>query len=161
MTLLSLEYIEELRLKHQRAPHERIMQKALADAVTTFIHGPRATEIAQQITHILFNDSVKTTEEWAGMMDEEMLHTLSLELPTTVWPSSTFLDIADLTSLLTAANIFTSKREAREVILAGGVQINGKIVADPQMPTNTPTWQANKYLLVQKGKKKHYLILVQ
>ena len=53
-TFIPRETIEDLEVKHQEAPHQRLLQKTLADEVTKMVHGEVALEEAQQASEILF-----------------------------------------------------------------------------------------------------------
>ena len=65
--------------------------------------------------------------------------------------------------LLTEATkglIFTSKGEARRLIQGGGMSINKEKINSPDIPVGFALLN-NKYILVQKGKKNYYLIIVE
>lgn len=56
--------------------------------------------------------------------------------------------------------IFPSKGECRKMVQGGGVSLNKEKVADPQRAVTADDLIAGKYLLVQKGKKNYYLVIV-
>ncbi|MGB1243431.1 MAG: tyrosine--tRNA ligase, partial [Chitinophagales bacterium] len=60
-TLLDRETIEALEVEHNEAPHRRILQKRLAQEVTTMLHGAEAYDIAIQASQILFGKGTKQT----------------------------------------------------------------------------------------------------
>ena len=62
--------------------------------------------------------------------------------------------------MLTDAGIFTSKGEAKKMILSGGVSINRKKVDDPKIIPTKDMLLHDKFLLLQKGKKSYYLFEV-
>ena len=57
--------------------------------------------------------------------------------------------------------VFPSKGECRKMVQGGGVALNKEKVADPMRPVGESDLIAGKYLLVQKGKKNYYLIIVE
>ncbi|MDE7005397.1 MAG: tyrosine--tRNA ligase, partial [Alistipes sp.] len=59
------------------------------------------------------------------------------------------------------AQVFPSKGECRKMVQGGGVALNKEKVADPMRPVVESDLIAGKYLLVQKGKKNYYLIIVE
>jgi tyrosyl-tRNA synthetase len=59
------------------------------------------------------------------------------------------------------APIFPSKGELRKLIQGGGISLNKEKVTDPYQAVSTANLIAGKYLLVQKGKKNYYLIIVE
>ncbi len=61
----------------------------------------------------------------------------------------------DIVSFLAETNIFASKGEARKTIQGGGVSINRKKIDNIQLVVDTSLLLHDKYLLVQKGKKKY------
>jgi tyrosyl-tRNA synthetase len=66
----------------------------------------------------------------------------------------------DLIQFLTDTAIFPSKGEAKKMLQAGGIAINKiKIASDKNIVELTDLLQ-NKYILVQKGKKNYYLVIV-
>ncbi|MGY6484727.1 tyrosine--tRNA ligase, partial [Vibrio parahaemolyticus] len=58
-TFLSHEEIEELAQKVETQPEKREAQRALARAVTEFVHGKEAMEEAEKISQILFSGDIK------------------------------------------------------------------------------------------------------
>ena len=65
---------------------------------------------------------------------------------------------AELLNVLVEAKIFPSKGEARKMIQQGGLSINRNKINDPAFKIGTEILLHNKYLLIQKGKKHHYLL---
>lgn len=59
------------------------------------------------------------------------------------------------------SNIFPSKGELRKLIQGGGVSLNKEKVQDPQRAMTEEDLIAGKYLLVQRGKKNYYLVIVE
>ena len=62
--------------------------------------------------------------------------------------------------LTSFTNVFPSKGEARKMVQANGVSIN-KDKAAETMVIGTGDLLANKYILVQKGKKNYYLVIAE
>ena len=65
---------------------------------------------------------------------------------------------AELLNVLVEAKIFPSKGEARKMIQQGGLSINRNKISDPAFRLGTELLLHNKYVLIQKGKKHHYLL---
>ena len=57
--------------------------------------------------------------------------------------------------------IFPSKGECRKMVQGGGVSLNKEKVADAMRPVTDADLIAGKYLLVQRGKKNYYLVIVE
>ena len=67
---------------------------------------------------------------------------------------------AKLIDVLTAAKVFSSKREARQMVQQGGLYIGDTAVSDAEMQLSPEMFDADKSLLVRKGKKKYYRLLI-
>lgn len=159
-TLKSREEIETLEKEHEEAPHLRLLQKALAEDVTSRVHSKEELEKAIHASKILFGKSA--TEE-INLIDEETLLSVFEGVPKIDISKTALASVAspiDLLSDLTQGKIFTSKGEARRMIQGGGVSINKvKIQNLSEMPEIKML--QNKYILIQKGKKNYYLIEIK
>ncbi len=154
-TLLPQTEIETLIATHAEAPHQRMLQKKLAEEVTTFVHGRSAYDFAIKATDILFGNA---TSQALESLDEEQLLQIMEGVPTAEFKLDTITNGYDLLTLLTEANVFASKGEARKMLQGGGISINKqKIPADKTLLNNEDLLQ-NKYLLIQKGKKNYHFI---
>lgn len=157
-TLLSKEEIEKLEAEHAEAPHLRIMQKALAKDVTIRVHSEKDYDIAVKASEILFGKG--TLEVLQGMSDTDILAVFD-GVPQT---SITLADfefsptVTDLVSVITNAEIYPSKGEARRAIQGNALSINKTKIADPNHPASFDLLNG-KYLLVGKGKKNHLIIV--
>jgi tyrosyl-tRNA synthetase len=158
-TLKSKEEIEALENEHNKAPHLRILQKALAEDVTARVHSKEALENAVRASGILFGKS--TTEE-LKTIDEITLLSVFEGVPRINITREALLSSAtvlDLLSETTHGKIFPSKGEARRTIQGGGVSINKVKLNGPDQAVDFGLLQ-EKYVLVQKGKKHYYLLEV-
>ncbi len=153
-TLLSQEEIEALEAEHAAAPHLRILQKALAKDVTTRVHSAEATAAAISASQVLFGGGDLSSLDEATLLDvfAGVPHLRVLRDEMTELNAVTFL------SDFTLHKIFPSKGEARKLIQAGGVSINRHKVTSPDAPVAALQHLANKYLVVQKGKKNYFLV---
>ena len=151
--------IDGLIEEHQKAPHERKLQKELAKEITVRVHSQADLDMAVKASNILFGNSV--TEDLESL-DETTLLSLFEGVPQATLSKSDLDNCATLVDLLseaTAGTIFASKGEARRMIQAGGGSINKLKLSDPNQKPAFNLLQ-NKYLLAQKGKKNYYLINV-
>ena len=153
-TLLSQAEIEALEAEHAMAPHLRTLQKALAQDVTTRVHSAAATEAAIAASQVLFGGGNLASLDEATLLDVfagvPHLRVLRADLPN--------LNAATLLSDTTQHQIFPSKGEAKKMIQAGGVSINREKVASPDASVAALTYLADKYLVVQKGRRNFFLI---
>lgn len=157
-SLKEREEIEALISEHREAPHQRLLQRTLAEELTERVHSKQDLETAIKASSILFG---KSTTEDLESLDEKTLLQVFEGVPQTEVSKS---DVAgnDVTTFLsdTTQNIiFKSKGEARKMIQGGGVSINKTKVEAPDQEVNYSLLQ-DKYLLAQRGKKNYYLIKV-
>ncbi len=154
-TLLPKEEIEGLSNAHRQDPAKRLLQKKLAEEVTSFIHGKEELEKAMQTTEKLFSGNA--AENIRELNEQELLQ--SLEGVALFEVTADRLETGiDLTSLLAETQIFPSKGEARKMIVGGGVSINKEKMSDANTHIDKSFLLHGKYILVQKGKKNFYLI---
>lgn len=152
-TFLSKETIEQLTLEHDANPAARILQKSLAKELTIFVHGEEA-----------YNDAIITTEKLFSAQNASV-DTLSVEdlenmsgIVKIDFPKANLTEDLDIVSFLADTKILPSKGEARKMVQNGGVSINREKVADIAAKMNSFTLLHDQYLLIQKGKKNHFLL---
>ena len=156
-TLLDRETIEKLIAEHDEAPHLRALQKRLAEEVTTMIHSREEYEKAIEATQILFGQA---TSEALHRLDEQTLLQVFDGVPQfKVSKEELGCSFIDLCAEKCA--IFPSKGECRKMIQGGGVSLNKEKVSDIQRVVTAEDLIAEKYILVQRGKKNYYLVIVE
>jgi len=153
-TFLSKEEIEEALSQHRQTPHERILQKLLAQEVTQMVHGNEEYEKAAGASQILFGQG---TSDMLRQWDEATFLSVFEGVPQFDIQSADLP--ADLMELLAVqTNIFPSKGECRKMILGGGLSLNKDKVTTIDLQVDNSMLLQGKYLLVQKGKKNYYII---
>jgi tyrosyl-tRNA synthetase len=152
-TFLTKEEIGEIEKIHLNNPSDRILQKKLAEEVTRFVHGEDGLLSAIETTKRLFEQIEKPAEEMSleDLESLEGIEKINFQL-------SQFKKEIDLISFLSETRIFPSKGEARKMIAGGGVRINRKKVISADLPLDESLLLHGKFLLVQKGKKNHFLV---
>ncbi|MBC7383552.1 MAG: tyrosine--tRNA ligase [Bacteroidia bacterium] len=157
-TLMKQAEIVTLEKDHIAAPHLRILQKALARDITVRVHSEREYETAVDASSILFGNG---TAEAFAKLDEETFLDIFEGVPQFNLESSVLengLPIIDL--LAEQTHIFPSKGEARKMLLGGGVSINKEKVSDVNLVVGNANLINNKYMILQKGKRNFYLIIL-
>jgi len=159
-TLKSRDEVEQLEKEHNEAPNLRILQKALAEDITTRVHSKEELDKAIHASQILFGKSA--TNE-INNIDEDTLLSVFEGVPKITITKSEMeatTNPIEFLSEITKGEIFPSKGEARRMIQGGGVSINKtKIENLDEMPPLKKL--QDKYVLVQKGKKNYYLIEIE
>ena len=152
-TFLSQAEISTLLHQHQSDPGARLLQKALAQHVTVFVHGDEGYQKALADTEKMFSNQSAS----ADSLSEEDLQ--SLEGVARFDYASGRLGV-DVVTFLAESGIIASKSEARKLIQGGGISINRKKVEDVKQSIDTSALLHDKYILVQKGKKSYYLVTI-
>ncbi|HAX93274.1 MAG TPA: tyrosine--tRNA ligase [Bacteroidales bacterium] len=157
-TLLDRTVIEDLTKAHGEAPHERILQKRLAEEMTVMVHSREDYEAAVEASQILFG---KGTTESLKRMNESTFLSVFEGVPVfdiSMEVIGRGVSAADLCAEHSA--VFASKGELRRLVQGGGMSINKVRIDNPDMIIGADMLLNNKYLLVQKGKKNYYLLRV-
>ena len=157
-TLLGREEIDSLINAHIAAPHERILQKKLAEELTVMIHSKADYDAAVDASQILFG---KGTAETLHKMDEKTLLSVFDGVPSFEISKSQLGDLNFASLCVDATTIFPSKGELRRMIQGGGVSLNKQKVDNMDLPITSDMLLNGKYLLVQKGKKNYNLVTVK
>jgi tyrosyl-tRNA synthetase len=152
-TFLEKEIIEKLISDHKTDPAQRILQKKLAEEVTKFVHGEKGYKEAVETTQKIFANQTAPAESLSLGDIESMSGLEKFDFALEKIKAG-----IDIISFLAETKIFPSKGEARKTIQGGGVSVNRKKVEDLQQVIDLSTLLHEKYILVQKGKRNHYLV---
>jgi tyrosyl-tRNA synthetase len=157
-TVLGRDEIDNLILEHNKAPHERLLQKRLAEEVTVTVHSRIEYEGAVEASQILFG---KGTTESLKKMNENTFLSVFEGVP--VFDISMDIVANGVTIIDLCAEhsqIFSSKGELRRLVQGGGLSLNKTKIENPDFLVSREMLLNNKYLLIQKGKKNYSLIRV-
>ena len=157
-TFLPKEEVEALVAEHAQAPHLRVLQKRLAKEITIMVHSEQDYEMAVEASNILFGNA---TSDSLKKLDEETLLAVFDGVPTFEVSKEVVLGKKLMDVLTDDAAVFASKGEMRKLIQNGGFAVNKEKVADLELTLNTENLLNEKYLLVQKGKKNYYLLILK
>lgn len=154
-TFLSKEAIEALVKEHQEAPHLRLLQKRLAEEVTTFVHSKEDYENAVKASEILFS---KTFNEDIRTLNESLFLDVFEGVPQAELKASELEDGLDMIAALAdKTNFLASNSEARRALKENAVAVNkNKVTADYKL--TTADLINDKYVVLNKGKKNTYII---
>ncbi|HTL82217.1 MAG TPA: tyrosine--tRNA ligase [Bacteroidia bacterium] len=159
-TLKSQEEIEKLEAEHRAEPHLRKLQKAIAEDITTRVHGKDALNAVVGITALFMaKDAVAQMEAMDDSAFTKMVSdagTNAVEIPAAEFANG--INIIDI--LHARTKMFESNGDAMKMIKGNGVSLNKVKVTDPKMVVNTSNLIKGKYLLVQKGKNDYCLVQI-
>jgi tyrosyl-tRNA synthetase len=154
-TLLDKLTIEELIAEHSAAPESRTLQKKLAECITSFVHGKEEFEAAQKTTEQLFGKGEEI--DLSTLSEQELLNAME-GVPVHTLTSAQLTAGMDIVSFLAETGIFPSKGEARKMVQGGGISINKEKQSEQSYVLGAQNIVGGKYIVVQKGKKNHYLV---
>ncbi len=158
-TSLAKEEIDSLIAEHDQRPELRALQKRLAQEITVMVHSQQDYEVAVEASSILFG---KATKEALLRLDEQTLLDVFDGVPHFEVPKQAFEAGVKAIELATDhAPVFPSKGEMRKLAQGGGVSINKEKLADASQVLTAADLLDGKYLLVQQGKKKYFLIIAK
>lgn len=156
-TLKTKEEIESLEASHAEAPHLRVLQRALAEDITTRVHGESALHAAIAASNILFG---KSTSEDLKQLNERDFFSVFEGVPTVTMSLSEFGEgISIVDALAGKTGFLSSNSEARRELKANAISVNKEKVDENFMLT-TEHLINNRYALLGKGKKNNYVLVV-
>ena len=141
LTFLPMEEVHRLCDVEGAAINEA--KKVLAYEVTKLVHGEEEARKAQEATEALFGGAANNLAN---------VPTIEITADETT---------AKVIDVLTAAKVFSSKREARQMINQGGLTVGEAVLTDPESALSADLFDADKSLLIRKGKKKYFRLVVK
>jgi tyrosyl-tRNA synthetase len=157
-TLKSKEEIEALEAQHAEAPHLRVLQKAIAEDITTRVHGAAALQTAIAASNILFG---KSTAEDLRSLSEKDFFAVFEGVPQASVSISDFQNGLSIVEALAAKTGFLSSNgEARRELKANAISVNKEKVAEDYI-LSTNDLINDRYVLLGKGKKNNYILRVE
>jgi tyrosyl-tRNA synthetase len=158
-TSLEKETIDALVTVHQQDPGQRVLQKRLAKEVTIMVHSEEDYNAAVEASGILFGNN---THDALMKLDEDTLLAVFEGVPQFEVERGLFTEGVKAVDLFAEhSKVFASKGEMRKLVQGGGVSMNKeKLAAFDQLVTEKDLLNG-KYLLVQRGKKNYFLLLVK
>lgn len=157
-TFLSKEEIETLIAEHKEAPHQRALQKRLAEEVTVWVHSREEYETAVKASQILFGKG--TSETLRSLSNRDLLSVFEGVPQFTMDKAALAEGLGVLDLLAEATEVFASKGEVRRSIKGNALAINNEKVAADDVIITTADLLNDRILWVRNGKKNNYLILV-
>lgn len=152
MTLLPVEEIDELVAAHEEAPARREGQRALAEAVTTLVHGPDEARAAAEAATILFGGDPRAASP-------EALAAVAAEVPTAALEAGEDLGAGvELAPVLVRAGLVASLSDARRQLAQGGVSVNGEKAA-PERRLEAGDVLHGRWILLRRGRKEWAVVL--
>lgn len=156
-TFLTQEDINAILAKHAEAPHLRLLQKRLAEEITTMVHSKIDFENAEKASQILFS---KTFKEDIQTIDEATFLDVFEGVPQFEISQSEFNEGLDMIGALAAKSGFLSSNgEARRALKENAISVNKEKVKEDYMLSSQDLINKS-YIILNKGRKNTYIIKV-
>lgn len=153
-TLKSLEEIENLEKDHKDNPGSRILQKSLAEDVTSFVHSKEEFQRARNNSEVLFSKEKSLRE-----IESQDFESLFFDIPQFDIPKEALqMEITDIVINYSKGEIFSSKGDLSRTIKEGGFYINKEKFDTNNQKKLGNLLIHNKYIVIQKGKKNYFLL---
>ena len=157
-TFLDKETIDALITEHNEDSGRKVLQKRLAKEVTMLVHGEEALEKALKATQMLFG---KTTSEDLKQLDKQTFIDVFEGVPQAEIERADIEEGLDMIAALSAkTNFLTSNGEARRALKENSVSVNKTKVKEDYKIT-TDDLINDKFVVIQRGKKKNFLLIVR
>ena len=157
-TFLSRETIEDMISQHKASPHLRLLQKTIAEEVTTMVHSASDTTHAVRASEILFG---KATSEDVKALDERLFPDVFEGVPQGEIALADMEKGIPITEVLAARTGFlTSNGEARRALKENSISVNKEKITEDYV-LDTSDLINNKFVLLQRGKKNYFLLTVK
>ena len=151
-TFLDHDVILELDEATRTAPQERRAQRALANAVVSFVHGDEAARNAEKAGEALFSEEITA-------LDEATLLQVVADAPSSTLARSELQTGIEPVDLLVRCDLAGSKAEARRFLEQGGVYVNNRRV-EPLESIDLSHVLHDRYLVVRRGRRQLHLVVV-
>jgi tyrosyl-tRNA synthetase len=143
LSLRPLDEVEALIDQHAQAPERRVAQRALADELTSVVHGSAAALAAEEAALVLFGGDPTTASA-------EALDVVAAEVPRVELPSS--IDGLRVHELLVAAGVAKSNSEVSRLLGQGAVRAGNRVLGDDGLLEASDLLNG-RFLLLRKGKR--------
>ncbi len=156
-TFLSKEEIDSIIAQHKEAPHQRLLQKTIADEVTTLVHGAEELQRAQEASQILFGKA--TGEAFQKLTPETFLELFEGVPQANVNRSAINEGLEIIGALSSLSGFLSSNSEARRALKENAISVN-KTKVGQDFSIQNEHLIGGQYVLLQKGKKNYFVLKV-
>lgn len=156
-TFLTRAEIGALVQEHSEAPHLRVLQKRLAEEITMMVHSRQDLDNAIKASNILFG---KSTSQDLRQLDEATFLDVFDGVPQSGISREDLENGLDMIGALAAKTGFLgSNGEARRELKQNSISVNKEKIREDYRITSADLI-SNKYVLLQRGKKNYFVLVV-
>ena len=157
-TFLSEHEIGDLINEHQKDKSKRLLQNKIADSITSMVHSEDDLLNAVKASKVLFG---KSSKEDLESLDENTFNEIFDGVPSSSIDSKELAKGINIDILLAKdTNFLKSMGEARRSIKENSISVNKLKVSENTVVSHKDLIN-NKYLLLQRGRKNYYLVIVK
>lgn len=157
-TLLDQTTIESVIQEHRQAPHLRLLQRTLAEDITRRVHGEEAVQTAIAASAILFGKS--TSDDLRKLSEKDFFEVFEGVPQATVTRNDFNAGLGIVDALSGKTGFLASNGEARRELKANAISVNKEKVSE-ELQLGTEHLINDKYILLGKGKKNNYILIVE
>jgi len=157
-TFLSKEEVEELIKSHNESPHARQLQRKLAEEVTIMVHSEEDLQTAIAASEILFGKS--TQEDLKKLSKSDFLDVFEGVPQVTLKRSEITEGLGIIDALSAKTGFLESNSQARRELKGNAISVNKEKVKEDYLITEKDLIN-DTFILLGKGKKNNYLIVVE
>jgi len=156
-TFLSKDKAEDLIQEHNKDKARRVLQNKIAEVVTIMVHGEQDLNNSIRASKVLFG---KSSKEDLESLDEITFTEIFEGVPSSTISTSKLSKGLEIENLLASdTNFLKSVSEARRSLKENSISINKNKIAENYKVSKSDLIN-NKYILLQRGKKNYYLLIV-
>ena len=155
-TFETKKYIHNLIAQHELNPHERILQKFIASELTKMVHSDSELKKVINASNILFS---KGKEFSFSSIDEETFLQVFEGVPNSLISKKDFKNCSTVEELIMFSSLFNSKSDLSRALKENSVSINKEKI-NLKKSKSSISLIHNKYLVIQRGKKKYSLLIL-
>tara|TARA_E500000331_G_scaffold194932_1_gene187253 strand:- start:658 stop:1950 length:1293 start_codon:yes stop_codon:yes gene_type:complete len=156
-TFLTKDKVEDFVKEHNEDKPRRLLQNKIAEIVTTMVHGEEDLNNAIKASKVLFG---KSSKEDLESLDENTFNEIFEGVPSSTISLKKISDGIEIENLLALdTNFLKSISEARRSLKEKSISVNKNKISNTYAVTKTDLIN-NKYILLQRGRKNYYLVIV-
>ena len=157
-TFLNKPEIDALIAAHQEAPHMRVLQKRLAEEITTMVHSKEDLDNAIKASNILFGNS--TSDDLKKLNEQTFLDVFDGVPQAELGMSDIENGLDIIAALAEQTGFLKSNGEARRALKENSISVNKEKVSEGYKITSSDLIN-NKFVLLQRGKKNYFVLCVK
>ena len=143
--------------EHLASPHLRLIQKQLASELTNLVHSEEDLKNVIFASNIIFS---KESKDNLSEIDEKTLLQIFDGLPITKISLTDYQKSENIENVLMNSSLFNSFSDLRRALKENSVSVNRKKI-DAEAKISEIEIIKNKYIIVQRGKKKYSLLILE